>query len=62
MTETDQKTFTITRIFDAPRAAIWHAWTDPDEAAAWWHPRGGRHPSGLGRARRPTRAARTGTR
>ena len=36
----DQKTFTITRIFDAPRAAIWHAWTDPDEAAAWWHPRG----------------------
>ena len=23
MTETDQKTFTITRIFDAPRAAIW---------------------------------------
>lgn len=39
MTETDQKTFTITRIFDAPRAAIWHAWTDPDEAAAWWHPR-----------------------
>ena len=40
MTETDQKTFTITRIFDAPRAAIWHAWTDPDEAAAWWHPEG----------------------
>ena len=40
MTETDQKTFTITRIFDAPRAAVWHAWTDPDEAAAWWHPAG----------------------
>jgi uncharacterized protein YndB with AHSA1/START domain len=40
MTDLDQKTFTITRIFDAPRAVIWHAWTDPDEAAAWWHPQG----------------------
>jgi len=43
MIETDQtlqKAFTITRIFDAPRAEIWRAWTDPDEAAAWWHPRG----------------------
>jgi uncharacterized protein YndB with AHSA1/START domain len=43
MIETEQpleKAFTITRIFDAPRAAIWRAWTDPDEAAAWWHPRG----------------------
>ena len=43
MSETNQtleKAFTITRIFDAPRAAIWNAWTDPDEAAAWWHPQG----------------------
>ena len=43
MIETEQtleKAFTITRIFDAPRAEIWRAWTDPDEAAAWWHPRG----------------------
>jgi len=40
MTETDQKTFTITRVFDAPRSAVWQAWTDPDEAAAWWHPDG----------------------
>lgn len=43
MTETKQtleKSFTITRIFDAPRAEIWRAWTDPDEAATWWHPRG----------------------
>ena len=37
MTETDEKTFTITRIFDAPRAAIWRAWTDPD---------GGTYPTG----------------
>jgi uncharacterized protein YndB with AHSA1/START domain len=34
------KQFTITRVFDAPRDAIWRAWTDPDEAAVWWHPRG----------------------
>ncbi|PWC05499.1 SRPBCC family protein [Agromyces badenianii] len=34
------KQFTITRIFDAPRDVIWRAWTDPGEAAAWWHPAG----------------------
>jgi uncharacterized protein YndB with AHSA1/START domain len=39
-TATGEKQFTITRVFDAPREAIWHAWTDPDEASAWWHPRG----------------------
>lgn len=32
--------FTITRIFDAPRDLVWQAWTDPDEAARWWHPEG----------------------
>ncbi|MFE4499183.1 SRPBCC domain-containing protein [Rhodococcus sp. NPDC056743] len=32
--------FTIIRIFDAPREQLWRAWTDPDEAARWWHPRG----------------------
>jgi uncharacterized protein YndB with AHSA1/START domain len=39
-TVTGEKQFTITRVFDAPREMIWRAWTDPDEAAAWWHPRG----------------------
>ena len=34
------KQFTITRVFDAPRDVVWRAWTDPDEAATWWHPRG----------------------
>lgn len=34
------KHFTITRVFDAPRELVWRAWTDADEAAAWWHPRG----------------------
>lgn len=35
-----EKQFTITREFDAPRDVVWRAWTDPDEAAHWWHPRG----------------------
>lgn len=39
-TATGEKQFTITRVFDAPRETIWRAWTDPDEAATWWHPRG----------------------
>jgi uncharacterized protein YndB with AHSA1/START domain len=28
----------ITRIFDAPRAEAFRAWTDPDEVAAWYGP------------------------
>lgn len=31
--------FTITREFDAPRTQVWCAWTDPEIAARWWHPR-----------------------
>lgn len=34
------KQFTIVRVFDAPRATIWNAWTDPAQAPIWWHPRG----------------------
>jgi uncharacterized protein YndB with AHSA1/START domain len=34
------KQFTITRVFDAPRALVWRAWTDPDEAPHWLHPHG----------------------
>ncbi|TWT96736.1 hypothetical protein Pla108_25100 [Botrimarina colliarenosi] len=30
----------ITRVYDAPVAAVWDAWTDPDQAAQWWGPRG----------------------
>nr|WP_315266603.1 SRPBCC domain-containing protein [Microbacterium lemovicicum] len=33
------KGFTIVRNLDAAPEAIWTAWTDPDEAAQWWHPR-----------------------
>lgn len=30
----------ITRIYDAPVRAVWDAWTDPQQAAQWWGPRG----------------------
>jgi len=30
----------ITRIYDAPVQAVWDAWTDPDQVAQWWGPRG----------------------
>lgn len=32
--------FTITRLYDAPVALVWDAWTDPKKAAKWWGPRG----------------------
>jgi uncharacterized protein YndB with AHSA1/START domain len=28
----------ITRIFEAPRERVFHAWTDPDQVAAWYGP------------------------
>ncbi|HEX3871150.1 MAG TPA: SRPBCC family protein [Pirellulales bacterium] len=30
----------ITRVYDAPVADVWGAWTDPDQVAQWWGPRG----------------------
>ncbi len=30
----------ITRVYDAPIALVWEAWTDPAQAAQWWGPRG----------------------
>ena len=30
----------IERIFDAPRDAVFSAWTDPDQVAQWWGPDG----------------------
>ncbi|MGL4395242.1 MAG: SRPBCC family protein [Hyphomicrobium sp.] len=32
--------FTITRVFDAPRDAVWKAWSDPAQLATWWGPKG----------------------
>ncbi|MBX3032880.1 MAG: SRPBCC domain-containing protein [Bdellovibrionaceae bacterium] len=31
---------TLSRVYDAPVAAVWDAWTDPEQAAKWWGPRG----------------------
>ncbi|MBI5283566.1 MAG: SRPBCC domain-containing protein [Chloroflexi bacterium] len=30
----------ITRVFDAPRALVFRAWTDPDQVVQWWGPDG----------------------
>ncbi|MEZ5500519.1 MAG: SRPBCC family protein [Steroidobacteraceae bacterium] len=30
----------ITRLYDAPLQAVWSAWTNPQEVAQWWGPRG----------------------
>jgi len=30
----------ITRIYDAPVHLVWDAWTDPEQVAQWWGPRG----------------------
>ncbi len=35
---------TITRVYAAPRAAVWRAWTEPAQLAAWWGKRGWRTP------------------
>jgi uncharacterized protein YndB with AHSA1/START domain len=40
-TETDASKYpvlTITRVFDAPRALVFKAWTDPKMLARWWGP------------------------
>lgn len=31
---------TITRVYAAPRKAVWRAWTEPEQIAAWWGKRG----------------------
>lgn len=30
----------LTRIYNAPIKAVWEAWTDPNQVAKWWGPRG----------------------
>src|SRR5215475_9544910 len=35
---------TLTRMFDAPRALVWEAWTDPKMMAQWFGPRGFTNP------------------
>ena len=31
---------TFSRIFDAPRALVWKAWTTPEYVMKWWGPKG----------------------
>jgi uncharacterized protein YndB with AHSA1/START domain len=38
------RSFTLTRWFDAPRERVWRAWTDPRELAMWWGPHGFTNP------------------
>jgi len=30
----------VTRVFDAPRALVWKAWTEPQYMMQWWGPHG----------------------
>lgn len=39
-----EREVTITRIFDAPRALVFTAWTDPEHLAHWWGPNGFTNP------------------
>ncbi len=36
----DSNEIRLTRVYDAPLRAVWDAWTDPDQVARWWGPRG----------------------
>lgn len=37
---TSNAELTIERLFDAPRALVWQAWTDPKHIMQWWGPAG----------------------
>jgi uncharacterized protein YndB with AHSA1/START domain len=39
-TVNEKERMVITRIFDAPRALVWKAWTDPQYVMQWWGPKG----------------------
>jgi uncharacterized protein YndB with AHSA1/START domain len=41
---TDAPDLTISRVFDAPRALVYRAFTDPEQLAAWWGPTGSVRP------------------
>jgi uncharacterized protein YndB with AHSA1/START domain len=39
-TPTDDRTLVLTRVFAAPQALVFKAWTDPAHAVRWWGPMG----------------------
>jgi len=40
VTESTDRELVITRIFDAPRALVFKAWTEPEHLMRWWAPKG----------------------
>jgi uncharacterized protein YndB with AHSA1/START domain len=38
--ESAERVLVITRIFDAPRALVFQAWTEPEHRMRWWGPNG----------------------
>jgi uncharacterized protein YndB with AHSA1/START domain len=41
---TPKRELTLVRMFDAPRAVVFKAWTDPKLVAQWWGPNGVTNP------------------
>lgn len=39
-TTTTDREIIISRVFDAPRALVWEAFTDPEQVVQWWGPDG----------------------
>ena len=39
-TVNEKERMVITRVFDAPRALVWEAWTNPKYVMQWWGPNG----------------------
>ena len=35
-----ERAFAIARVFDAPREAVWKAWTEAERLERWWGPKG----------------------
>ena len=35
-----EREIVLSRVFDAPRKMVWEAWTDPEQVAKWWGPKG----------------------
>ena len=46
MSKTDlaDREIVVVRVFDAPRALVFKAWTDPKRLAEWWGPKGFTNP------------------
>ena len=38
LAQTDE--FVVERVFEAPRKLVWQAWTEPEQLAQWWGPKG----------------------